>query len=340
MARVVASQHLDGVAKVMSTPPSFADERAIDGFVERFRARTLPKADWTHHAHLVVGLWHLLRHPFDEALNLLRSGISAYNETIGVANTDDSGYHETLTGFFLRGLSAHADGCAAAAPRIELFNRLAASRLRDKMLPLAFYSRDRIMSREARHGWMEPDLQPLDILRSFLRPHTSAASFYLRLAGRPDADAFLSLVSALAAFEKLEPPDAAAQARLMESAFGEKPRIEVWLALADGCREAVGYAIFLETFSSFLARPTLYIEDIFVREPYRRRGIGGALMRKAVELADARGCGRVEWMALDWNTNARRVYEEKVGAKRLGDWLVYRMTRPEIEAYLAKRDPS
>lgn len=323
----------------MSTPPSFADERAIDGFVERFRTRTLPRGEWTHHARLVVGLWHLLRHPFDEALSLMRSGISAYNETIGVANTDASGYHETVTGFFLRALAAHADGCVAA--RIEWFNRLAASRLCDKMLPLAFYSRDRIMSREARHGWILPDLQPLDTLQSFLHPHASGgASFYLRHAGRPDADAFLSLVSALAGFEKLEPPDAAARARLVEGAFGEKPRMEVWLALADGCREAVGYAIFLETFSSFLARPTLYIEDIFVREACRRRGIGGALMRKAVELADARGCGRVEWMALDWNTHARGVYEESVGAKRLGDWLVYRMTRPEMEAYLAKRGPS
>ena len=77
-------------------------------------------------------------------------------------------------------------------------------------------------------------------------------------------DDFIRLVIGLAEFEKLNPPDAAAQARLIEDAFGTKPRIEVWLAFADESRLPVGYAIFLETYSSFLARPTLYIEDVFV----------------------------------------------------------------------------
>jgi GNAT superfamily N-acetyltransferase len=323
----------------MNEPPAFANEQAVDGFVERFRARSLPKEDWTHHAHLVVGLWHLLRHPFAEALSLLRTGIRAYNEAIGVANTDDSGYHETLTGFFLHALSLHADGCSAGGPRSELFNGLATSRLRDKALPLIFYSRSRIMSREARHGWIEPDLQPLEMLPGLLNPRMSAAPFYLRPAGRPDADSLVRLVIALAEFEKLEPPDAKAQERLIEDAFGAKPRIEVWLAFADGYRDPVGYAIFLETYSSFLARPTLYIEDVFVRMEHRRRGIGGALMRKAVELAKVRCCSRVEWTALDWNSNAQRVYEDKLGARRMSEWYLYRMTRTEMAAYLSKQQP-
>ena len=163
----------------------------------------------------------------------------------------------------------------------------------------------------------------------------SPGSFHLRPATRGDAEEFLKLVRALAEFEKLDPPDDAAQARLITDAFGERPRIEVWLALAEGNDAPLAYAIFLETYSSFLARPTFYIEDIFVREEFRQQGIGGALLRKAVELADARGCGRVEWTALDWNTNAQRVYEEKLGAKRMSEWYLYRMTRTEMAAYLA-----
>ncbi len=81
--------------------------------------------------------------------------------------------------------------------------------------------------------------------------------------------------------EKLDPPDEAAQARLIEHAFGEKPRIEVWLAEADDSAAPVAYAIFFETYSSFLAQPTLYIEDIFVEVEHRQRGIGSALLRKA-----------------------------------------------------------
>ena len=124
------------------------------------------------------------------------------------------------------------------------------------------------------------------------------------------------------------------QSVFIEDAFGTKPRIEVWLAFADESRLPVGYAIFLETYSSFLARPTLYIEDVFVLETHRKCGIGGALLKKAVELAHQRECGRVEWTALDWNVNAQRVYEEKLGAKRMSEWFLYRMTRREMDAYL------
>ncbi len=159
-------------------------------------------------------------------------------------------------------------------------------------------------------------------------------SFQLRPGTRADKDALLRLVNALADFEQLDPPDAAAQARLIEDAFGDKRRVEVWLAEAEGAAAPVAYAIFLETYSSFLAKPTLYIEDIFVEEPYRRRGIGGALLRKAVELAHERDFGRAEWIALDWNVNAQKVYEDKMGARRMSEWYLYRMTPVEMEKYL------
>jgi GNAT superfamily N-acetyltransferase len=163
---------------------------------------------------------------------------------------------------------------------------------------------------------------------------SGAASFRVRRGTRADAPSLLKLVKALADFEKLDSPDEAAQARLIEHAFGEKPRIEVWLAEADDAAAPVAYAIFFETYSSFLAQPTLYIEDIFVEVEHRQRGIGSALLRKAVELAHERGCGRVEWTALDWNVNAQKVYEQKLGARRMSEWYLYRMTRVEMEKFL------
>ena len=163
----------------------------------------------------------------------------------------------------------------------------------------------------------------------------SAPPFSLRRAERANAPALLRLICALAEFEKLAPPDAEAQQRLIEDTFGEKPRIESWLAFADGEIEPVGYAIILETYSSFLARPTLYLEDVFVLPEFRGRGIGSAFLRHCVALAHERGCGRMEWTCLDWNTRAQSVYEQKLGAQRMSEWFLYRLTRPAMERYLS-----
>src|SRR5206468_7519027 len=121
------------------------------------------------------------------------------------------------------------------------------------------------------------------------------------------------LVIALAEFEKLPPPDAEAQARLVEDGFGARPRFEAWLAFGNGEAEPVGYALVFETYSSFLARPTLYLEDVFVLPAWRARGIGQALLRQCIQTAHERGCGRLEWACLDWNTKARKFYE-RIGA--------------------------
>ncbi|MFZ4763588.1 MAG: GNAT family N-acetyltransferase [Roseimicrobium sp.] len=166
---------------------------------------------------------------------------------------------------------------------------------------------------------------------------------YLRLATRDDASSLLRLIIELAEFERLTPPGAEAQARRCEDAFGATPRFEAWLAFVEEEPEPVGYAIFLETYSSFLARPTLYIEDVFVQQDFRKQGIGRALLHKAVQLAYERGCGRVEWTALDWNVHAQRVYEENMGARRMEEWLLYRMTSEDMVAFLdrsAKRHTS
>lgn len=149
---------------------------------------------------------------------------------------------------------------------------------------------------------------------------------------RPDEfGTLMSLIRALADYEKLAPPDAAAEARLERDIFGAKPRLEAWLALAG--QTAVGYALTLETYSSFLALPTFYLEDLFVLPQFRGQRAGAALFRRMVEEADRRGCGRMEWTVLDWNTPAQSFYK-RFGAKELDDWQYWRLTSEEFRKVL------
>jgi GNAT superfamily N-acetyltransferase len=134
----------------------------------------------------------------------------------------------------------------------------------------------------------------------------------IRRARRADAPAILELVEALARFEHLDPPDPAARERLVEDAFGPNPRLELWVASLEG--RIVCYAAVLWTYSSFLARPSLHLEDIFVHPDARRRGVATAVMARLRELAVERGCGRMEWIVLEWNQGAIELYE-KLGAK-------------------------
>lgn len=146
----------------------------------------------------------------------------------------------------------------------------------------------------------------------------------IRRASPQDGPAYLALVHDLAAFEKLPPPDAAACERLLRDAFADPPRYELWVAeIAPG--EIVSYAVTFMTYSTFLARPTLYLEDLFVHPRARRRGIATAMLRHLRDLAEQRGCGRMEWTVLDWNTDALALYE-RVGAEVKGEWQLMRMT--------------
>lgn len=156
---------------------------------------------------------------------------------------------------------------------------------------------------------------------------TQRRSVAVRRAVADDADAVHSLITALAHYEKLDPPDDAARDRLARDAFGAKPRIDIFLAEVGG--KPVGYAIVFETYSSFLAMPTLYLEDLFVLEEYRGCGAGMALFRQCVAEADSRGCGRLEWVVLEWNRIAHDFYG-RLGAQRLADWQPYRLTREDF----------
>jgi GNAT superfamily N-acetyltransferase len=159
------------------------------------------------------------------------------------------------------------------------------------------------------------------------------APIQIRPAAASDGEAWLSLIDALADYEKLERPDVGARQRLLRDAFGEQPRTEVFLAVSDG--RVVGYAITLFTYSSFLALPTLYLEDLFVLESHRGQGAGYRLFTHCVAEAHRRGCGRMEWQVLDWNRPAINFYE-KLGARQMKEWLPYRMVREDMEALLSK----
>src|SRR5204863_7111867 len=149
----------------------------------------------------------------------------------------------------------------------------------------------------------------------------------------------VKLIVALAEFEKLPPPDAAGQARLIEHGFGDRPKFETWLGYATGVTEPVAYAIFFETYSTFRANPSLYLEDIFVLPAYRKRGIGSALLQHCIQTAFDRGCGRMEWTCLDWNTKAQAVYE-RLGARRLSEWYLYRLTREAMAGMVGRKLPA
>ena len=156
----------------------------------------------------------------------------------------------------------------------------------------------------------------------------------IRRAGHADGSTVISLVNALADYEKLPRPDREACQRLLNDAFGDHKRIDILLAELD--QRPVGYAIILETYSSFLALPTLYLEDIFVLPECRGYGVGYQLFLYCAEEALRRGCGRMEWMVLDWNELAHSFYA-RLGAKRLQEWVPYRMVRSEIEILLRAR---
>lgn len=159
-----------------------------------------------------------------------------------------------------------------------------------------------------------------------MKPNLSSVA--VRKATRDDASAILSLVDALAEYEKLSPPDTSAKARLIRDMTANPPRFEAYLAECDG--RAVGYAFVFETYSSFLALPTLYLEDLFVLPEYRQKKAGYALFTTLVKEAHARGCGRMEWTVLDWNQLAINFYK-RLGATHMTEWQLYRMVRGKME---------
>ncbi|MBD1891473.1 hypothetical protein [Coleofasciculus sp. FACHB-SPT9] len=133
----------------------------IESLIAAFENCTLPRDEWNHRAHLTVALWYLTRYSKAEATNCIRDRIQRYNLTNGIKTTKNSGYHETMTLFWIRIVSHYLSVADRTRSIVYLANELIDS-YADKNLPLTYYNRDRLMSWQARITWLEPDLKPLD----------------------------------------------------------------------------------------------------------------------------------------------------------------------------------
>ncbi|TMD91353.1 MAG: GNAT family N-acetyltransferase [Chloroflexi bacterium] len=145
----------------------------------------------------------------------------------------------------------------------------------------------------------------------------------IRPAIQDDVPVIAELIRGLARFEKLEHEVVMTEDLLATALFGERQYAEVLLAEDEGL--AVGFALFFHNFSTFLGRPGIYLEDLFVMPEHRSKGIGRLLLASLARLAVERGCGRLEWAVLDWNREAIRFYE-RLGARPNSDWTIYRLT--------------
>ena len=145
----------------------------------------------------------------------------------------------------------------------------------------------------------------------------------LRPATANDVSLIRELIEGLAEYERLRHECQATDELLRASLFGAKAYAEVVIAEWDGA--PAGFALFFHNYSTFLARPGIYLEDLFVRPEHRGRGIGKALLQHLAALAVSRNCGRLEWSVLDWNSDAIGFYK-KLGARPQDDWTVYRVT--------------
>jgi GNAT superfamily N-acetyltransferase len=161
----------------------------------------------------------------------------------------------------------------------------------------------------------------------------TADGLELRPAVDADVPLILHFIRGLAEYERLAHECVATEERLRDTLFGARPAAEVQLAFLQG--EPAGFALFFSNYSTFLAQPGLYLEDLFVEPRFRGRGVGRALLTRLAALAVERNCGRLEWSVLDWNVDAIRFYES-LGARGMTEWTVHRLTGDALQALAAK----
>jgi len=163
-------------------------------------------------------------------------------------------------------------------------------------------------------------------------PPAETAGFSLRPATPADVPAILACIRALAEYERLAHECVATEELLRDSLFGDRPVAEVVLALAGD--EPAGFALWFQSYSTFLARPGIYLEDLFVYPEHRGHGLGRLLLAHLARVAVERGYGRVEWSVLDWNVDAIRFYRS-IGAESMDDWRRCRLSGDAIPALAA-----
>ena len=155
----------------------------------------------------------------------------------------------------------------------------------------------------------------------------------IRPATEDDVPLILSLIRELAEYERLSHEVVATEDMLRESLFGERRAAEVFLAYYEDA--LTGFALFFHSFSTFLGRPGIYLEDLYVKPEFRGKGIGRALLTYLARLAKERGCGRLEWSVLDWNEPAIKLYKN-IGAIPMDEWTVYRVSGEALDRLAAR----
>ncbi|MEA2554169.1 MAG: hypothetical protein QOJ65_2345 [Fimbriimonadaceae bacterium] len=145
----------------------------------------------------------------------------------------------------------------------------------------------------------------------------------LRDATEADVPLILQFIKDLAEYERLSDSVVATEDTLRATLFGAHPYAEVIIAEWQG--EPAGFALFFHNYSTFLSKPGIFLEDLFVKPELRGHGIGKALLRRLASIATERGCGRLEWAVLDWNEPSIKFYQS-LGAKPMDDWIIYRLT--------------
>ena len=152
----------------------------------------------------------------------------------------------------------------------------------------------------------------------------------LRGAAPADSALILGFIQDLAKYEQLSSECRATEEQVRATLFGAQPGAECLLAFADD--KPAGFAVFFSNYSTFLARPGLYLEDLFVKPAFRKKGIGRALILHLAKLANERKYGRMEWAVLDWNEPAIEFYRS-LGARQLEEWRIFRLTGPALAQY-------
>lgn len=161
----------------------------------------------------------------------------------------------------------------------------------------------------------------------------TVVDFEIRAAVVEDVPVIFSFIKKLADYEKLAHEVVATEQSLRETLFGAGKTAEVAIGHFD--KKPAGLVLFFHNYSTFLSRPGLYIEDLFVDESYRRRGFGAALLRHVARLAIERNCGRLEWSVLDWNEPAISFYK-KLGAVPMSDWTLFRLTGQSLADFASR----
>ena len=157
-----------------------------------------------------------------------------------------------------------------------------------------------------------------------------STSFIIRTAGEDDIPDIFNLIQGIADYENLSHEVEATPEKLKATLFGERPYAEV--LLVESGAMITGYAVFFHNYSTFLAAPGIFLEDLFVKPEYRGTGMGKALLKKVAQIAVERGCKRYEWNVLDWNEPSIQFYKA-AGAKILEDWSTFRLTGDALDSF-------